>query len=185
MTSQLHTLMNSDLLILGAVLYMNTYTIEANLFIAWADSVKPEYPYKIQTRAAIIFPESSKFHRLLDENIVSYNFLWFIWMAFTICFNLIIVWVNVSCAVFLIQMVNHFLSTNPYKKVGNMPVFVGNGTHLLTRTQDKKFEDVSLFKIARIWTTLMWIPNVLTLQSRKFPVRHLCWGYWLSPYLIF
>ena len=50
MTSQLHTLMNSDLLILGAVLYMNTYTIEANLFIAWADSVKPEYPYKIQTQ---------------------------------------------------------------------------------------------------------------------------------------
>ena len=50
-------------------------------------------------------------------------------------------------------MVNHFLNTTPYKmsifefKVGNMHFFA-NFTYLLVRTQDKKFEELILVKIA-------------------------------------
>ena len=42
----------------------------------------------------------------------------------------------------------HFL------KVGKMPILFANCTHLLTRTQEKKFEDVFLIKIANKGTTL-------------------------------
>ena len=47
MTSQLPTLMDGNLLILGAAPYMNTYNRSKPLLV-WADSVKLEYPGKIQ-----------------------------------------------------------------------------------------------------------------------------------------
>ena len=53
-----------------------------------------------------------------------------------------------------VLMVSHFLSTTPYKlfNFGKMPIFFANCTRLLTRTQwgsqEKKFEDVFLVKIA-------------------------------------
>ena len=49
MTSQLRTLMGSDLLVLGTVFNI-THIIEANFFLVWADSVKLEYPHKIRTQ---------------------------------------------------------------------------------------------------------------------------------------
>ena len=48
MTSQFHTLMYSDLLILGAVHAEIQY--EQTFVWAWADSVKIRYPGKIQTQ---------------------------------------------------------------------------------------------------------------------------------------
>ena len=44
MTFRLRTLMDIDLLFLGA------HAIEANLLLVWPDSVKLEYPGKIQTQ---------------------------------------------------------------------------------------------------------------------------------------
>ena len=49
--------MDSNLLILGAVLYMNTYN-GSKLFLVWGDSVNPEYPGNIQIH-----------DRLHDENV--------------------------------------------------------------------------------------------------------------------
>ena len=46
--------MESDLLILKQF-STRTHTIEANLFVVWADSVKPEYPGEIQTQDQLEF----------------------------------------------------------------------------------------------------------------------------------
>ena len=65
-------------------------------------------------------------------------------------------WIYVSRAVFL-MIVNDFLSPNSYK----LPIFERSVTcrffrkctHLVTRTQDQKFEDVFLVKIVNKGTT--------------------------------
>ena len=55
-------------------------------------------------------------------------------------------------------MVHHFLRTNPYKmstfKKSVTCSFFRNRTHILTRTQGKKFEDMFLVKIANKGTSL-------------------------------
>ena len=65
-------------------------------------------------------------------------------------------------------MVNHFLRTNPYK----MPIFersvtcifFRNYTHILTRTQGEKFEDMFLLKIADKGTSLKSV-RLLTISD--------------------
>ena len=46
-----------------------------------------------------------------------------------------------------------------FSKVGNMQLFFRNCTHILTRTQEKKFEDMFLVKIASKGTSLSLVPT--------------------------
>ena len=70
---------------------------------------------KFRDKTSEFFPESSKFRRLLDENVDKLKNFLLIWIAFTVSFHLIIVRIYVSCVIFPILMFNHFLKTNPYK----------------------------------------------------------------------
>ena len=84
---------------------------------------------------------------------------WLIWRAFNISSHLIIVWTYISRVVFPILMVHHFLRKNPYKmsifqRSVTCSFFFWNCTHILTRTQGKKFEDMFLVKIASKGTSL-------------------------------
>ena len=80
-------------------------------------------------------------------------------LAFITCFHLIMVRIWVSGANFPTLIINHFLSTNHYK----MPIFersvtrrfFANCNDLLTRTQEKKCEDVSLVKTISKWAILI------------------------------
>ena len=62
-------------------------------------------------------------------------------------------------------------SFSPYKplqnvdfsKVGNMQFFFRNCTHILTRTQEKKFEDTFIVKIASKGTSLNQFKPILSL----------------------
>ena len=80
--------------------------------------------------------------------------------------HLIMVWMYVSRAVFLMLMVHRFLHTSSYK----MSVFERsvtysfssrNCTQILTRTQGRKFEYMFLVKIAVKW------PKTLEVSSRR------------------
>ena len=94
------------------------------------------------------------------ERSIRYKFFsWSAWRAFNISSHLNIVWIYVSRAVFLRLMAHHFLHTSPYK----MSVFERsvtysfcsrNCTHILIRTQGKKFEYMFLIKIANKGTSL-------------------------------
>ena len=81
-----------------------------------------------------------------------------IWRAFNISFRLITVRMYVSRAVFLILMVHHFLRTKcPFLKGRQHAVFFKNHTHILTRTQGKKFEHMFLVNIASKGTSLRFV----------------------------
>ena len=73
--------------------------------------------------------------------------------------HLIIVGIYVSRVVFPILMILHFLRTNPYQmsifeRSLTCRFFFRNCTHILTRAHGKKFEDMSLVKIANKGTSL-------------------------------
>ena len=61
----------------------------------------------------------------------------------------------------------------PFFKVGNMQDFFRNCTHILTRTQEEKFEDMFLVKIASKGTSLSekWGPYNCANANAK---RRLC-----------
>ena len=101
---------------------------------------------------ASTFPESSKFRRLLDGKVDKVYIFLSIWRAFNISSHLI-------RAVFPILMVCHFLRTNPYKmsifeRLVTCSFFFRNCSHILTRIQGQKFEDMFLVKIASKGTSL-------------------------------
>ena len=112
---------------------------------------------EIQKRSAL-FRNPQSFVDFLMERSIRYNFL-LIWRAFNISSHLIIVLIYISRAVFPILMVHHFLHTNPYKmsifqRSVTCSFFFRNCTHILTRTQGEKFEDMFLVKIASKRTSL-------------------------------
>ena len=110
MTSQLRTLLDSNLLVFGIFSYMYTcklYTTEAKL---------EEYLGKIQVHDQPEFSQNLPcFADCSMKSLVRCNFFLLIWIALATSFHLIIVGRYVSRADFLILMVNHFLNTNPYK----------------------------------------------------------------------
>ena len=113
--------MDSDLLVLGTVFYMNAHN-EANPFLAWADSVKLEYPGKFKTEhQPYVLSNLQSFTDCSMKLSIRYNFFFLlICIAFTISFHhLIIVQIYVFRAFSPILMVNYCLCTNPYR----MPIF--------------------------------------------------------------
>ena len=105
------------------------------------------------------FPESLKFRQLFDGIADKVYFFLLIWRAFNISSYLIIVWTYVSRTVFPIFLVHHSLRTNHYKmfiseRSATCRFFFRNCTHILTRTQGRKFEDMFLVKIASKGTSL-------------------------------
>ena len=61
-----------------------------------------------------------------------------------------------------LESIQHKLSSdyslNIYSEVGNMEFFFRNCTHILTRTQGKKFEDMFLIKVTSKGTSLSLVP---------------------------
>ena len=51
-----------------------------------------------------------------------------------------------------------------------MQIFFRNGTHILTRTQEKKFEDMFLVKIASQGTSLIEFPLLFSFGIEKLPL---------------
>ena len=84
-------------------------------------------------------------------------------------------------------MVHHFFHTRPlqnvdFSKVGNMQDFFRNCTHILTRTQGKKFEDMFLVKIASKGTSLTQnLTKIINFPStaRFFPQVYQVSGFYL------
>ena len=95
---------------------------------------------KFRHRTSQIFSGIFKVSPIPQSNCWLEIIFWLIWRAFAIGFDQIIVWINV----FHILMVHHFLSTNPYKmsifdRLLTCRIFLTNCSHLLTKTQEKKF----------------------------------------------
>ena len=138
-----------------------THTVVITIFKTWAVNAELQYSVKIkiQKRPAL-FRNPQSFVDCLMERLIRYNFFihlestqhklssdYNLNMYFSPCFPYID---GPSFSLYKPPQDVDFL------KVGNMQFFFRNCTHILTRTHEKRFEDMFLVKIASKGTSLKW-----------------------------